>query len=206
MTATAGDLCQYRPRQATTGCCSRAIAKETHTNHGVEGSRDAAGLETTSVGALFGRAGLVAGKAEKPHLCEWSYEQQVQSKTHCNPSQSVFKLTLSPKLRRPTARPPRTTAKWSHERKVRLRERELERTWSCVRLPTHWRRRPWARHGRAVRCAVVRRSGQSRRRGKLGIGDPMFVRRTMARVSNRGGASRSRRDGSSSKKSIRETW
>jgi hypothetical protein len=26
--------------------------------------------------------------------------------------------TLSPKFRRPTARPPRTTAKWSHERKV----------------------------------------------------------------------------------------
>jgi hypothetical protein len=31
--------------------------------------------------------------------------------------------TLSPKLRRPTARPPRTTAKWSQERKV-LREFE----------------------------------------------------------------------------------
>jgi hypothetical protein len=31
--------------------------------------------------------------------------------------------TLSPKFRRPTARPPRTTAKWSQERKV-LREFE----------------------------------------------------------------------------------
>lgn len=85
----------------------------------------------------------------------------------------INRVTLvPPKLSNPTARPPRTTAKWSHERKVRLEggqssgkdEEKLRcRRWGLRFTPggveerrrlTRWQRILWAQRGWGERCAV----------------------------------------------------